>query len=214
VGKPVAIISDARLSGRTDAAVVTERLLSISGEDAVTFDRKNLPHLTAKLTTRFTLLSNELPRLHDASGALASRVILLRLLRSWYGKEDHDLTARLLSELPGILLWAIAGWQRLYERGHFEQPESSRTLLEDLEDLTSPIGEFVRECCVLETGAVVPVDDIFGKWKWWCETKNRMPGDEQNFGKDLLANVPTIHRKRPRKGEERYRAYENIRLRW
>jgi len=33
IGKLVAIISDARLSGRTDQAIVTERLLSISGED-------------------------------------------------------------------------------------------------------------------------------------------------------------------------------------
>ena len=33
LGKPCAIISDARLSGRTDQAVIVERLLSISGED-------------------------------------------------------------------------------------------------------------------------------------------------------------------------------------
>src|SRR5262249_54382452 len=36
LGKPVAIISDARLSGRTDTAAVVEQLLAISGEDART----------------------------------------------------------------------------------------------------------------------------------------------------------------------------------
>src|SRR5262249_3372811 len=147
LGKPVAIISDARLSGRTDTAVVTERILSITGEDALTIDRKNLQPVTLKLPTRFVICTNELPRLGDASGALASRFIMLRLKRSWYGKEDHTLSGRLLTELPGILLWAVEGWRRLRERGRFVQPESAAQAIQDLEDLSSPVTAFVRERC-------------------------------------------------------------------
>ena len=33
------------------------------------------------------MLSNEMPRLPDTSGALASRFIVLRLTESFYGKE-------------------------------------------------------------------------------------------------------------------------------
>jgi putative DNA primase/helicase len=43
IEKAVALIADARLSGRTDSAVVVERLLSISGEDPQTVARKYLP---------------------------------------------------------------------------------------------------------------------------------------------------------------------------
>jgi putative DNA primase/helicase len=127
LGKSVAIVSDARLSGRADQAVVVERLLSISGEDAQTVDRKYAEPVTCKLPCRLMIFSNELPRLVDASGALAGRMILLRLVRSFYGSEDPGLTERLLAERPGILLWAIEGWRRLRERGHFLQPESGRT---------------------------------------------------------------------------------------
>src|SRR5262249_24032562 len=137
LGKTLAIISDARLSGRTDVAVVTERLLSISGEDAQTVDRKNHSHVTCQLPTRLVILTNELPRLNDPSGALVGRMILLRQKHSWYGREDPTLTGRLLEELPGILLWAVEGWARLREQGHFEQPESGKKLLADLEDLAS-----------------------------------------------------------------------------
>jgi putative DNA primase/helicase len=104
LGKTLAVISDARLSGRTDAAVVTERLLSVSGEDAQTIDRKNMSHVTCQLPVRFMILTNELPGLNDPSGALVGRLIVLRQTRSWYGKEDSKLTGRLLTELPGILL--------------------------------------------------------------------------------------------------------------
>ena len=40
IGKPLAIISDARLSGRADQQIIVERLLSITGEDGQTIDRK------------------------------------------------------------------------------------------------------------------------------------------------------------------------------
>ena len=107
--------------------------------------------MTTKLNVRFTLLTNELPRLTDASSAMSGRLLLLNLTRSWYGREDLTLQDRLMAELPGILLWAIGGWRRLGERGRFTQPRTTETLQRELEDLTSPIGAFIRERCV--TGA-------------------------------------------------------------
>ena len=101
IGKQVAIISDARLSGRADHSVIAERLLSITGEDGVTVDRKYSFSWTGQLQVRFLVISNELPRLADASGALVSRFVLLLLTESFYGREDHDLTTKLLGELPG-----------------------------------------------------------------------------------------------------------------
>ena len=82
IGKPLAIISDARIGGRSDQAAIAERLLSISGEDALTIDRKYRSAWTGRLPTRFMLLTNELPRLADSSGALAKRFIVLLLRRA------------------------------------------------------------------------------------------------------------------------------------
>jgi putative DNA primase/helicase len=71
VGKTAAIIADARISGRADTAVITEKLLSISGEDPQTIPRKFLPDWNGSLPTRFMLMTNELPKIEDASGTLA-----------------------------------------------------------------------------------------------------------------------------------------------
>src|SRR5580704_11070200 len=43
IGRRVAIVSDARLGSRADQHAIGERLLSITGEDAITVDRKYLP---------------------------------------------------------------------------------------------------------------------------------------------------------------------------
>jgi putative DNA primase/helicase len=214
LGKTLAIISDARLSGRSDAAIVVERLLSISGEDAQTIDRKCMSHVTTKLPVRFMILTNELPRLNDASGAIVSRLIVLPQTRSWYGQEDIYLTERLVPELPSILLWAIDGWKRLQERGYFLQPASGQMLIADLEDLASPISAFIRERCTLQERTEIFIRDLFAAWKSWCEEKGRKdPGTEQGFGRDLRAALPTLNVRQPRVGGSRVRVYEGIRLR-
>src|SRR5262249_8813472 len=101
INKRAAIISDARLGPQTNAHTVAERLLSISGEDALTIDRKYREPWTGRLGVRFLILTNELPRITDASGALASRFVVLTLRETFYGREDLALTDKLLKELPG-----------------------------------------------------------------------------------------------------------------
>jgi putative DNA primase/helicase len=192
IGKSLGIVSDARFSGENIQTVV-ERLLCISGEDTLPIDRKHMTSVTLKLLTRFMFLTNELPRLSDASGALAGRFMMIRLNESFYGREDKSLTEKLLAELPGILNWAIAGWRRLRERGHFVQPSSVEETLADLEDLASPVGAFVRERCVIGAGHRIWVDRLYSAWKTWCEEDGRTSvTTKQTFGRDLLAAVAGI----------------------
>lgn len=215
IGKSAAIISDARLSGRADQVAVVERLLTISGEDSITIDRKNLEPVTCRLSSRFVILTNELPRLSDASGAVVSRMILLQLTKSFFGYEDPDLTDKLLSERDGILLWAIEGWCRLHKRGRFIQPDSAFESLADMDDLASPIKAFVRDCCVVGPTESVSVGDVYEAWEQWCvqERREKYASTVQTFARDLMAAVPSARRKRVREGDGRVRIYEGIGLR-
>lgn len=196
--KSVALIADARISGRSDLAVLAERLLSISGEDPQPINRKNLPILTRALTARFTIMTNDLPQIEDASGALASRFLLLTLEESFYGREDHQLFAKLQPELPGILLWALDGWDRLCARDRFLVPASSAALMQHLEDLGSPIQAFLREC-VDCTGGTVLKATLYLEWQRWCKQSGiAYPNTIQVFAKKLLAAMPRIRSSHPR----------------
>lgn len=204
LGRTLAIVSDARLGGRTDQSIVVERLLSISGEDTLTVDRKHRDPVHVRLPARLMLLTNELPRLADGSGALASRFLVVELSRSFLGAEDHDLGPRLLRELPGILNWAIAGWRRLRERGRFVQPSSGREAFEDLADLGSPIAAFLRDRCDMHPQAEVETAALFRAWCAWCEEQGRPHAGPLNlFARDLRAAVPNLRRTKPRDDEGR-----------
>ena len=212
LGKPLALVSDARLAGGNVHQVV-ERLLSISGEDLLTVDRKYREPWTGKLASRFLILSNELPRFGDASGAIANRFVVLAMHQSFLGRENTHLTEELISGLAGILSWALDGLDRLTRQGKFTEPKSSTDSILALQDLVSPVAAFVRDRCDVGVGHEILIADLFADWKTWCEDNGHKPGSVQTFGRDLRAVVPHLRVARPRDGDSnRERRYAGLRL--
>lgn len=212
IGKTLGVISDARLGRGSNVQALAERLLSVSGEDSITIDRKYRDPWTGRLGVRFLMLTNELPRLSDASGALAKRFVVLVLTKSFYDKEDPALLSRLLPEVPGILNWALEGLDRLRAQRFFTRPASAQEAIQDLEDLASPMGAFLRDRCVVTRDSMVSVDDIWTAWKEWCEDQAQSHGSKANFGRELRAAVPGIRMVRPRDDGGRHRAYQGVGL--
>jgi putative DNA primase/helicase len=187
VGKPLCVISDARMSSQ-NAPQALERLLSISGEDLMTIDRKYKPKWTGTLPTRFFLISNELPRFLDPSGAIASRFVVVETVKSFLGQEDRGLTTALLTEMSGILNWSLVGLDRI-TRGSFTTPQSSEAAIVALQDLISPVSAFVREMCERGPHHTAKVSDLFDAWRRWSESNGHPPGSLQTFGRDLRTVV-------------------------
>ncbi|MEU9346379.1 phage/plasmid primase, P4 family [Streptomyces sp. NPDC048278] len=197
IGKPLAVISDARLSGNDNSQVV-ERLLTISGEDTIDIDRKYREAWTGRLPTRLMLLSNELPHFGDSSGVIARRFVVLSMTVSWLGKEDTTLTDKLAAEMPGILNWALEGLARLEATGRITEPKSSREAITTMQDTSSPTSAFIRERCTTGPTCSVPVDALWNVWREWAEDNGVRPGTKQVFGRNLLSVVPQLSRSRPR----------------
>jgi putative DNA primase/helicase len=140
IGKSLAIFADARMSGK-DLSVVVERILSISGEDRLSVNRKNKDYWTGTLSARVMIISNELLRFNDASTAIIGRIILLVLKQSWFGREDTNLETKIRKELPGILNWSLDGLDRLTvtNKDQFTLTAATEEELRDMADLASPV---------------------------------------------------------------------------
>lgn len=213
VGKTLAVCSDARLSSRADMAVIAENLLRLTGEDDITIERKYRDPITIRPTVRLAFAANAPPAFADASSALPGRIMPLQLTQSFYGREDHALIERLELELPGIFNWALSGLDSLNERGHFELPDESSDLIDELDELAAPVRRFVSERCEIDPSAREPVRDVYEAWKTWCHERGReRPGTEQIFGRDLHAAFPFIKVRRPRIDGDPVRHYAGVRL--
>jgi putative DNA primase/helicase len=210
--KSVAIMADAHIGNRADSVRVLETIKSITGEDAVNIDRKNLrPLLNVRLPIRFVITVNELPNLRDASGALSSRLSILPFTESFEGREDRGLEKRLIAECPGILAWSLRGLKMLREEG-LHVPTASRSVVENFERLSSPIIGFMQDCCEVGVGFQVACSEIFAAWCEWAKKSGHKSSSSTRFGEQLRSAMPHIVRSRPRQGDARVYSYNSVRL--
>lgn len=87
-------------------------------------------------------------------------------------------------------------------------------MLDQLDELASPIKAFLRERCIVSPGASIDTGYLFSEWQDWCRISNREhPGTVQTFGRNLSAAVPGIEAKQYRVNGERGRHYMGVRLR-
>lgn len=213
IGKSLAIVPDARMP--REAGGIVENLLMISGQDRMTIDRKNRDAWSGKLPLQIMILSNELPRMPDAAAAIAGRMVVLRMTRSFYGHEDRGLAGRLLaSELPGIFNWSLAGLDRLTKRGRFAEPDSSLEAVDLLRESASPVKQFLEERCELGSEFTIPTDVLFTAWGTWCRMHGRDGvGTAATFARAMYAAAPGVKRTRPRDGNgSQIPTYEGVRL--
>ncbi|MEL6895364.1 MAG: phage/plasmid primase, P4 family, partial [Planctomycetota bacterium] len=192
--KTIAVIPDARLSQRADETTITEKILSITGEDPQDIQRKHMETLHAvRLQVRFTLFSNQLPTLKDTSAALMTRGLFLLMPNCYEGREDRNLGSDLEAELPGILNWAIVGRYQLQEAGRIQQPQMGRSLLSQMKMLSAPLTSFLDEHCTIGPNEECEVSLLYERYEEWCESNDvDRKFSKQRFGKELRDASPNI----------------------
>jgi P4 family phage/plasmid primase-like protien len=200
IGRPLAIVPDARIGGRSDQAVIVERLLSISGEDRVAIDRKYREAWEGRLPTRLLICSNELPRLQDTTGALTNRYLVMPMSKSFLGNENKNLDREIMEEIPGIVAWAVKGFQKLVKAGKFTQPESGKLRLKVLEELCSPIVAFIQENYQVTSNDDdrVYTNDFHDSWRIWCEKTGHHASSVHKLFKDLTDVYPSVQKRKVR----------------
>jgi P4 family phage/plasmid primase-like protien len=187
IGKQLAVISELKVGRKDDPSALAAILLAISGEDNVSVNRKNKTFWEGKLAVRFLFLGNSIPKFADDGTALGNRLVILRMSNSFLGKEDLTLEARIKDELPGILNWAIAGWRRLRERGHFAETVDGLEAKAEFIRLASPVLSFVSERCTLGPEQEITKQEFYDKYKEWCSKNGRLPESKEEFGAALVA---------------------------
>ena len=187
LGKLLASFTDARAPERNRSAVVSQ-LLRIVGGDTITVNRKNKEAWNGYLPTRLVIYSNEVLQLTENSNALTGRMIVLKMTRSFFNKEDTELAHKLEQELGGIFNWAMEGLKRRIARGgHFVQPHSGKEYLDLMAELGNPMGSFAADALEFDPLLYVKKEDVFACWKHWALKKSMSPGTEQAFKRRFLA---------------------------
>jgi putative DNA primase/helicase len=120
---------------------------------------------------------------------------------------------RLGQELPGILNWALEGWERLDARGYFGVSQSSRDIIREFEDLGSPIQAFLNDRCVVGPLLEIERGAAWREWDSWCQEQGREHiGVQATFGRNLRAAIPTIRDFKKKRGDGLVRMWSGFGL--
>ena len=213
IGKQAAVVPDAHLGRNSDSTAILEKLKSIVGCDEQNVDRKNRTELAnVRINARFTIAANELPRLPDASVSLKEKMIVIPYNLSFAGKEDYNLSERLVTEIPGITNWALEGLMDLRRSGRLLQPAIGLEIVTDFVRLSSPVSAFLEDCCEIGPDKSEATDLLFRGWTNWCKQNGHEFGSLTTFGAKLRAAVPGLKKFRARRSEGLCYIYQGVQL--
>lgn len=193
IGKPLAVVEDARGDDKPAPREV-ERILNITGEDQVSINRKNRPYWVGTMNTRLMLVSNETPKLIDASGAIVTRFMSVNLVKSFADRPDTSLGQRILEELPGIFIWALEGLKRLKQQGKFTVPQTMEAVAAEMRDLSAPVRAFLYDTYDVtgdEDDRIV-LQTVYADYKQWCKEEGRGTVSQAELQRRINALAPVV----------------------
>jgi P4 family phage/plasmid primase-like protien len=172
---------------------------SITGGGEVEVNRKHIRNISLRLAVKIIMEGNSPFTLPDSSGALMARCIPIRLTKSFLGHENTALLSQLREEYPGILAWCLEGLRNLCAAGQFTLCETTKSELEQMREVASPLQTFVEDCCTVDTTKAVHSTALFRIWGLWSAQEKEgaiLDLTEEQFSPELRTVFPAIEKMR------------------
>ncbi|MFQ3348786.1 MAG: putative DNA primase/helicase [Paracoccaceae bacterium] len=142
--------------------VNTQLVKAMSGGDTMTARFLHKEYFDFQPTAQLVVATNFYPYADVEDKAYFRRLAILRFPKSFAeANPDKDLKAKLASELPGIAVWAVAGYRAYLEHG-LELTCSMHSELEKYRHFTDPLTGFFDNCMT-----VIPAARISDSFIWF-----------------------------------------------
>jgi putative DNA primase/helicase len=146
-------------------------------------------------THKVMLVTNSKPVIRGQDHAIWRRVALVPFPVKFWKQEDHpppgaplqdpDLAADLLTELPGILRWALDGcvaWQR---DGRLHLPKIVRAATAEYREEQDVLKPFLDEHCVIDPTGWVSTEDLYARYEIWATSAHERAMTKKALGMEL-----------------------------
>ena len=139
--------------------------------------------MTEQLKLKVILQLNEVLAIPDNSAALEARQLFLHFTKSFVGKEDIQLKAKLAEEFSGIANLFLEGLRRLHgNKGVFTEPQSSKELARAVRREAVPLRTFVEEMCIVDPTCAILTAEIYAAYEAWAKGNDQDPLKQPQFG--------------------------------
>lgn len=148
---------------------------------------------------KIIMATNSTPSFKDASGAIANRLVPIKVPNHRSEAErDLDLLEKLKSELGAFAATCIHAALATRNRGYYNRSRAQINTLMAWANLGNPLRAFVEEHCVVDPGARVLVAEFFWKYTSVLEGSDQRSLQQANMVAELLDMSLGVLRKKAR----------------
>ena len=215
LGKHLCTLGDVRNPSASILRRALELMLGLVGGDPQPVEKKGVNDLPlVYLKARFMLAMNEILAVSDETGAMESRLLVLKHFGSHIKDEDHKIKKRVTQEAKEgkLIVNALNGLKRLRANNRFTEPKSSGEIMDQFRSMSAPVSTFLQDCCTVESDGVACLNSMFEVWSGWCRINARKSGLPEQFSKWLLGHVPSVKRSTSQNGERTVRVFTGIKI--
>ena len=187
-------------------------LKSASGGDLISFHQLYKGEASGRVTGKMLLTANTMPSFVDESGALANRFLSFPFIKSFFGKEDKSLPAKLAAERAGIFNWAIEGLKQLIAQGYFTEAEASIEMVEDMKRDFFPLADFCDDVCEINNDAQITSNELYKAYQYHCSQRDLHHLSHIKFTKHLKSSYLPITHGRMKSVGKQVRGFYGIRI--
>jgi putative DNA primase/helicase len=181
-GRRLVVASELADGGRLNEGLVKD----LTGGDTMSARFLYGEPFTFKPAFKLWLYGNHKPTITGTDDGIWRRVQLIPFtVQIPESERDPALPAKLRAELPGILAWAMRGWQE-YQRDGLGMPAAVTQATADYRAESDTLGLFLAECCHMAEGATARGAELYTAYLTWAERGGlRRPLSNVRFSRAL-----------------------------
>lgn len=186
---------------------------TITSGEPVSCNQKYAPAFDFIPHCKVVMAANIFPKITDHSSAFYKRLLLIPCDRVFDDQEQNrDLPKQLLSELPGILNWAIKGLKRLNTRGRFEQCDFIKEAVQELENENNPVNLFFDEFIETNNQSDVSISksELYAHYIDWTNKTNNFKLSQARFASCVYKRFSKFTPKDARDTHTKKRIWRNL----
>lgn len=167
-----------------------QAIKSLIAGETVQIDRKHRDPVSARITAKWLVLSNQIPAVHDQTNGFWRRFDIVPFdFEIPASERDPMLANRIIAhELSGVLNWALEGLMRLLARGRFDEcaPAAIQSAIRSARLETNSVRAWADDRGVeLSTSVDTSKTEVYAAYAAWCKTNGMVPASSPKFWKRL-----------------------------
>jgi putative DNA primase/helicase len=164
-----------------DKRLAEAKVKAVTGEDVISCRFLYGEFFSYRPQFKIWMAMNHKPVIRGTDRGIWRRLHILPFTKSFEGREDRMLKAKLHDELSGILNWALDGLRKWRKDG-LRLPKAVQEATEDYRRESDSIGLWIEERTCKAAAAIMQAGVAYQDYSEWAKSRGEYPMSQKNWG--------------------------------